>query len=107
MCPQAWHMDDLPPVKMPCDQTEQRNTLHLLAEALVWIGEYERWLAQQVEPQYREQVIAAWPQRRRYRGGVSAADLAHTWTNLSKAVNKEIDDGWKTQNHAKETHVWQ
>jgi len=87
--PQAWQVDDLPSAKIPCDPVGQRNTRHLLADALRWVGEYEHWLATRIGPEYREQVTAAWPQRRRYHGGIPAAYLADTWLTLSKAVREE------------------
>jgi hypothetical protein len=87
--PQAWQADDLPIIRQPADPAAQTNTRCLLAEALNWIGEYEHWLACHTEPAYRETVIAAWPQRRHYRGGTSAADLAQTWLNLAGILYEE------------------
>ncbi|NJO82690.1 MAG: hypothetical protein HC828_07605 [Blastochloris sp.] len=87
--PQAWQADALPIVRRPGDPVAQANTRCLLAEAMTWIGEYEHWLACNTEPRYRETVLAAWPQRRRYRGGTSSADLAQTWLDLSKLLHEE------------------
>jgi hypothetical protein len=87
--PQAWQADDLPSGKSPCDPAAQTSTHCLLIEAMDWIGGYEHWLACHTESHYREAAIAAWPQRRRYRGGTPAADLAQTWLNLSKLLREE------------------
>lgn len=87
--PQAWCADDLAATRLPSTQVEQRSTLYLLETTCRWITGYERWLATQVDPTYREQACTAWPQRRRYRGGVPAAEIACRWQVLSEALSKE------------------
>jgi hypothetical protein len=92
----VWHVNHLPPLREPRDTAAWGSTLLLLHEGLTWIAAYEGWLTTQVEHDYRERTIAAWPQRRRYRGGVPAADVADSWTNLSQIIHKEMDNAWKT-----------
>jgi hypothetical protein len=92
-CPQAWQVNNLPPVKSPSDSAERGHTLELLSEALTWIAHYEGWLASQVEPNYRDEVIAAWPQRRRYRGGTMGSDMTTTWKTLAELVRDEMHHG--------------
>lgn len=87
--PQAWQEDDLPSVKSPRDPAAQTNTRCLLVKAIAWMGDYEHWLACHIEPHYREATVAAWPQRRRYRGGTPSAVLAQTWLNLLRLLREE------------------
>jgi hypothetical protein len=91
--PQVWQADDLPSAKRPCDLAAQTNTCCLLAEAMTWIGDYEHWLTRHTGPHYRDAAIAAWPQRRRYRGGTSGSAMTTTWNTLAELVRKEIHHG--------------
>jgi hypothetical protein len=91
--PQAWQADDLPSGRRPCDPVAQMNTRCLLAETMTWIGDYEGWLACHTEPHYRETIIAAWPQRRRYRGGTAGSAMSPTWKTLSELVGEEMHHG--------------
>ena len=91
--PQAWQADDLPVGQRPCSPEAQANSRCLLAEAMTWIGDYEGWLACHTEPAYREAVIAAWPQRRRYRGDTAGGAMATTWKTLAELVGKEMQHG--------------
>ena len=88
--PQAWRADDLPVIRLPGDPAAQMNTRCLLAEALTWIGQYEAWLACHTEPDYREAAIAAWPQRKRYRGGTPADALSTRWLQLAAHIQTHI-----------------
>jgi len=91
--PQAWQAEDLPYAQSPHDLAAQANTRRLLAEAMTWIGEYEHWLARHTEPAYRETIIAAWPQRRRYRGGTASGAMTTTWKTLAELVYEELHHG--------------
>ncbi len=91
--PQAWQSGDLPSAKRPCDPVAQMNTRCLLAKTITWIGDYEHWLACHTEPAYRETVLAAWPQRRRYRGGTAGSAMTTAWNTLAELVRKEIHHG--------------
>lgn len=58
----------------------------LLLTTLNWIGGYERWLRIQVEPEYRERVLAVWPQRKRHKGGVPAVEMPARWLELAEQI---------------------
>jgi hypothetical protein len=89
LCPQAWEVNALPPLQQPNQALGWHNSILLLAEVAAFVAHYEGWLATQLNENYRNHVIAEWPQRRRHRGGIAAADLAQTWLNLSQALHKE------------------
>jgi hypothetical protein len=84
--PQAWTADDLPLPAAPSADGADRSVRALLRDALRWIAGYERWLRDHIGPEYRARTIDAWPQRRRYRGGVPADALAETWLMLADAL---------------------
>lgn len=71
------------------NQTESRYADHLLAAVLRWIGRYEDWLCSQVEPN-RERVLDKWPQRRRYKGDIAAAEMSARWFELSTTLVQEL-----------------
>ena len=87
--PDAWRARDLPPMTGIRDETEAGYAVHLLATALNWIGGYEDWLGSQVKPDYRERVLAAWPQRKRHKGGIPAAEMATRWFELAEQIVPE------------------
>jgi len=107
LLPQAWRECDLPATRAAHTVGELRAVCSLLSEVCEWISAYETWLAAQFEPSYREQTIAAWPERKRHRGGVSAVEMAASWIALSEMLYKEMSHGWQTQNHTEETDVRQ
>ena len=84
--PQAWQVHDLPPMRGIRSESQSEAAYVLLATALHWISSYERWLWEQVKPTYREQAIASWPQRRRYKGGVPAEEMADRWFELAEQI---------------------
>jgi len=84
--PNAWRERDLPPMVGIQDETETGCASALLASALNWIGRYERWLCGQVDADYRAQTIDKWPQRRRYKGGIPAAEMPKRWLELAERV---------------------
>lgn len=87
--PDAWQARDLPPMTGVRDDTEAEHATNLLATALNWIGGYEDWLRSQVEPEYRERVLTAWPQRKQHKGGIPAAEMPTYWFELSAKITKE------------------
>jgi hypothetical protein len=90
LTPDAWRERDLPATVNVQGETTTRTAYVLLADALQWIGHYEYWLRDQVEPDYRERVIARWPQCRQYKGVVPAAEMADRWFELSTIIQKEL-----------------
>ena len=84
LCPAAWCEAHLPPLGGPQYKTSRHNCVCLLATAFRWIADYERWLTGLVEPNYRERTLAAWPQRRRYRGGIPADEVPDHWMQLAQ-----------------------
>jgi hypothetical protein len=81
--PDAWQPRDLPSTGVIQNKDDVGRAHNLLAAALLWIGIYESWIRQQVEPEYRERVIAQWPQHRQYKGGIPASEMAAQWFDLS------------------------
>lgn len=84
--PDAWRARDLPVMSGPRDETEAAYAADLLASALNWIGNYESWLCGQVETDYRERVINKWPQRKRHKGGIPAAEMPARWFELAEQI---------------------
>ncbi|NDJ62583.1 MAG: hypothetical protein GYB67_15755 [Chloroflexi bacterium] len=87
--PEAWQARDLPPMIGARDDKEAGYAADLLAAALKWIGDYERWLCSQVEVDYRERILKTWPQRKRHKGGIPAAEMPTRWLELSAKIAKE------------------
>lgn len=88
LLPNAWRAYDLPCTGAAHHAGEQQAAYHLLAEAMRWISGYEDWLAAQMAPDYREQVIASWPESRRYHGGFPANQVAQMWLILSNHLRE-------------------
>ncbi len=88
LLPQAWREWDLPPTRADLTADELRTACGMLSIVFSWISAYETWLAMQVDPSYREQTIAVWPVRRRYGGGVLAAEMATSWLTLSEMLSR-------------------
>ena len=95
--PKAWQKRDLPTTQRPAAAGAQASTVEMLLETLTWIGAYERWLASATEPRYREAAIAAWPQRRRYKGGTSADAMASEWMALAQALREDASAAGSSQ----------
>ncbi len=91
LMPDAWCKRDLPLTTSEPDNDDLEYAHDLLATALHWIGSYEDWLSTQVASDYREHILAKWPQRRRYKGGIPAAEMAERWFELSTCLS-EIPD---------------
>jgi len=87
LIPQAWQARDLP---LTCDPigNHHGSAMHLLTEAVTWIAGYERWLHAYTDATYREQVVAAWPQRRHHKGGVSAGGRSGTWAEFAESLRE-------------------
>ena len=88
--PQAWRECDLPPTRTDLTADELRAVGVLLSEMCRWISAYESWLGTQFGRSYRQQAIAAWPERKHYSGGVDAAEMAASWIALSDMLYKEL-----------------
>jgi hypothetical protein len=84
--PDAWRARDLPPMTGVRDDTEAGYAADPLAIARHWIGGYEQWLCDQVEPDYRERIIKQWPQRKRHKGGIPAAEMPARWFELAEQI---------------------
>jgi hypothetical protein len=85
--PAVWCEAQLPRF---CTELSESKSDCLLATAFRWIADYERWLARLVEPNYRECVLAAWPQRRRYRGGIPPCEVPDRWMQLAQIVSSTM-----------------
>lgn len=79
--PAAWCEAQLPPFS---PESNRNHSTCLLATAFRWIADYERWLADLVEPNYRERTLAAWPQRRRYHGGIPVCEVPDHWMQMAQ-----------------------
>jgi hypothetical protein len=86
LTPDAWRERDLPPMTGARDASEAACAADLLVATLNWIGRYEQWLCSQVEADYRERVLDQWPQRKRHKGGVPAAEMPARWFELGERV---------------------
>jgi len=107
LLPQAWRECDLPPTRTAVSADELSAVGVLLFDTCRWIAQYESWLATHIEPAYRERTIAAWPERKRHRGGVPAVEMAASWIALSEMLYEELSHGWQTQSHTEEADVRQ
>lgn len=86
LMPDAWQKRDLPLQDWELGHDDCTNARRLLTTALHWIGTYETWLSAQVTPDYRDRVLAKWPERKRYKGGIPAAEMAERWFDLSTSM---------------------
>jgi len=84
--PDVWCKRDLPPMGLTESTVNLTHTHNLLAKALSWIGNYEVWVNTQAISDYRERVLTKWPQKRRYKGGIPAPEMAEQWFKLSTSV---------------------
>ncbi len=92
LTPDAWQQRNLPPTAGIQNAGDTVHVYHLLTLALNWIGAYESWLLDQVEADYREHVIAQWPQRRHHKGGVPATEMAERWFQLAAKTRQPTMD---------------
>lgn len=83
--PEAWSPVDLPPTAPPADSAQADHARDLLARALAWISDYERWVLATLGDSYRAEALAAWPGRRRGNNGESA--LPGAWDALRAALS--------------------
>lgn len=84
LSPAAWSEPQLPRLSAPRDENARLKSCFLLSRLFSWISGYERWLTTQLQPDYREYTLTAWPQRRRYRGGIPPAQVAHQWSQFAQ-----------------------
>lgn len=84
--PDAWRKRDLPLMNFTGGIDELAHAHNLLTKALHWIGTYETWINTQFTLDYRERVLTKWPQKRRYKGGVPAPEMAKEWFKLSTSL---------------------
>lgn len=84
--PDAWCKRDLLSMDFTDDGDEITHAQSLLENALHWIGTYEAWLSTQVTSDYREHILAKWPQRKRHKGGIPAGEIAEQWFKLSTSM---------------------
>lgn len=95
LLPAAWCEHDLPHSGATQD-SEKEAAYRLLRTIFCWISDYEDWLSTQVSPDYRKQVIASWPQKKRYRGRRTDRDIAATWKSFAELLHEEIYHGDQT-----------
>lgn len=86
LMPDAWCERDLPLTELALDADNLVHARELLVTALHWIGEYEMWLSAQIASDYRDRILAKWPQRKRYKGGIPATNMAACWFELSTCM---------------------
>jgi len=86
LMPDAWRKRDLPLTELDLNNGDLEHARDLLATALHWIGDYEAWISTQVASDYRERVLANWPQKRRHKGGIPAPEIAEQWFKLSTSM---------------------
>lgn len=84
----AWQPGDLPKTRSLVSLMDEPEASELLAGAFDWTGQYESWLSEQVESDYRSRVIEQWPQRRRNRGGIPAQLMARRWYELGQIIRQ-------------------
>lgn len=87
--PDAWRERHLPLTSNTKCTEERQKAFDLLFSAMHWAGTYESWLQTQVKLDYREQAIAAWPQRKHYRGGIPVAQMPVRWFELAGCILSE------------------
>ena len=86
LMPDAWRKRDLPLTELKLDSNDFTRARDLLATALRWIGGYEAWLSTVLASDYRDQALAKWPQRKRYKGGIPASEMAECWFKLATSI---------------------
>ena len=92
LMPDAWRKRDLPLTTLTLNNEDIAHACDLLRVALHWIGAYEAWIGTQVTSDYREHVLAEWPQRKRYKGGIPATEMAEQWLNLAASTGEILKD---------------
>jgi hypothetical protein len=82
LAPCAWQADELP-LPRATGVIEPFPVSMLLMQVCRCAACYETWLLEQVGVGYRESVSAAWPERRRHRGGTPAERMAQSWLGFA------------------------
>jgi len=90
--PQAWTADDLPLPATSVSSGITAAAISLLRWTFLWIAAYERWLVARMGIAYRAGAVDAWPQRRRFRGGIPAEELAAAWARLADALAQPLPE---------------
>jgi hypothetical protein len=80
-----WSMDQLPQHYTPRSDEEWRTTITLLARALRWIGEYERWVIEICGLRYRRECLKRWE-----REMLPAEKAASDWERLAAACQQAV-----------------
>lgn len=80
-----WRVDQLPPRHTPRKDEEWRVTITLLARALLWIGEYERWVIEACGLRYRRECLKRWE-----RETIPAERAAADWEWLADACQQAV-----------------
>ncbi len=80
-----WREDQLPPRHTPRTDEEWRTTITLLARALRWIGEYERWVIEACGLRYRREGLKRWE-----RETIPAEQAAADWERLAEACQQAV-----------------
>ncbi|MBK8031816.1 MAG: hypothetical protein IPK17_20500 [Chloroflexi bacterium] len=83
LAPSAWLERDLP---SGCADTRFSDAYLLLHAAFLWIAAYEHWVVEVHEQSYRARTIEAYPQRRRFKGGVLAERMSAQWLELANVT---------------------
>lgn len=78
---------DLPVGDLPADSAAAAR---LLRTTLMWIADYERWVLRRLVD-YRQAYLAAWGQRRLYRGGVDVSAVPDVWDEIASAIDVPFD----------------
>jgi hypothetical protein len=80
-----WREDQLPPRHTPRSDEAWQTTIMLLAEALCWIGEYERWVIESCGLKYRRECMKRWD-----RETIPAEHAAADWGWLAEACQQVV-----------------
>lgn len=89
LMPDAWCENDLPDTDNHLNDHAHSMAYRLLIQMMYWISGYERWVLTQFKPDYRNNVIHSWPQRKHYRGGVPSQDVPQQWQKLAQILLEE------------------
>ncbi|MFQ3565692.1 MAG: hypothetical protein SNJ59_01720 [Aggregatilineales bacterium] len=84
LAPVAWNEQELLANIQPFDAQERFVAYELLRDALFWVADYERWLAE-VDSEQRRRAIAAWPGLHR-SDAAAESDLPAVWEALAQEI---------------------
>lgn len=87
--PCASQANDLPLFPNSSD-ADKSSVYALMAQACRLAASYEAWLLEHVGVDYREMVNAAWPERRRQKGGIPAGSMARAWLDLAQHFGNSL-----------------